>query len=33
VFTVAPNEPHALVNDGPGSLRLVCMDCFVDTAG
>jgi quercetin dioxygenase-like cupin family protein len=32
VFSIAPNEPHALVNDGPGSLRLVCMDCFVDTA-
>jgi arsenite methyltransferase len=33
VFTIAPNEPHCLVNDGPDSLRLVCMDCFIDTAG
>jgi SAM-dependent methyltransferase/quercetin dioxygenase-like cupin family protein len=32
VFTIAPNEPHALVNDGPEWMRVVCMDCFVDTA-
>jgi len=32
VFSIAPNEPHALVNDGPDSLRVVCMDCSVDTA-
>jgi quercetin dioxygenase-like cupin family protein len=32
VFSVAPNEPHAIVNDGPVPLRLVCMDCLVDSA-
>jgi SAM-dependent methyltransferase len=32
VFTIAPNEPHALANDGPEWMRVVCMDCFVDTA-
>jgi arsenite methyltransferase len=31
VFSIAPNEPHSLVNDGSGPLRLVCMDCVVDT--
>jgi SAM-dependent methyltransferase len=32
VFSIAPDEPHAIVNDSPGPLRLVCMDCFVDAA-
>jgi SAM-dependent methyltransferase len=32
VFSIAPNEPHAIVSEGPGSLRLVCMDCFVVAA-
>ena len=32
VFSIAPNEPHAIASEGPGSLRLVCMDCFVDSA-
>jgi arsenite methyltransferase len=32
VFSIGPDEPHAIVNDGPGSLRMVCMDCFVDAA-
>jgi arsenite methyltransferase len=32
VFSVAPNEPHAIASEGPGALRLVCLDCFVDTA-
>jgi quercetin dioxygenase-like cupin family protein len=31
VFSIAPNEPHAIASDGPGSLRLVCLDCFVDS--
>jgi quercetin dioxygenase-like cupin family protein len=30
VFSVALGEPHAIVNDGPVPLRLVCMDCLVD---
>ena len=30
VFSIAPNEPHSMSNDGPGALRLVCLDCFVD---
>jgi SAM-dependent methyltransferase len=32
VFSVAPGEPHSIVNDGQGPLRLVCMDCLVDPA-
>jgi arsenite methyltransferase len=32
VFSIAPNEPHSIASDGPGSLRLVCLDCFVDSA-
>src|SRR5262245_18764 len=32
VFSVASNEPHAIVNDGRAPMRLVCMDCFVDGA-
>jgi SAM-dependent methyltransferase/quercetin dioxygenase-like cupin family protein len=32
VFSVAPGEPHAIVNDGGVPLRLVCMDCLVDSA-
>jgi arsenite methyltransferase len=32
VFSVAPNEPHAIVNDGPVAFRLVCMDCLIDAA-
>ena len=32
VFSVAPNEAHAIASEGPGPLRLVCLDCFVDTA-
>jgi arsenite methyltransferase len=30
VFSIAPNELHSMGNDGPGALRLVCLDCFVD---
>jgi arsenite methyltransferase len=30
VFSIAPNEPHSMSNDGAGVLRLVCLDCFVD---
>ncbi len=30
VFSIPPNRPHALASDGPGPLRLVCMDCLVD---
>jgi SAM-dependent methyltransferase len=29
VFSIAPNEPHAIASEGPGSLRLVCLDCFL----
>lgn len=29
VFSIAPNEPHAIASHGPGALRLVCMDCFL----
>jgi arsenite methyltransferase len=29
VFSIAPDEPHAIASDGPGSLRLVCLDCFL----
>lgn len=29
VLSVDPNEPHAIVNRGPGPLRFVCLDCFV----
>ena len=32
LFSIAPNEPHAIASEGPGSLRLVCLDCFVDAA-
>ena len=31
VFSVAADEPHAIVNDGPVPLRMVCMDCFAAT--
>ncbi len=30
VFSIAPNEPHAIGSQGPAPLRLVCLDCFVD---
>jgi mannose-6-phosphate isomerase-like protein (cupin superfamily) len=30
VSSIAPNEPHAIASEGPGPLRLVCMDCFAD---
>jgi SAM-dependent methyltransferase/quercetin dioxygenase-like cupin family protein len=30
VFTIPPNQAHAIHNDGPEPLRLVCMDCLVD---
>jgi SAM-dependent methyltransferase len=30
VFSIAPSEPHSMSNDGPGALRLVCLDCFID---
>jgi arsenite methyltransferase len=29
VFSIAPNEPHAITSEGPGSLRMVCLDCFL----
>jgi quercetin dioxygenase-like cupin family protein len=29
VFSIAPNEPHAIASEGPGPLRLVCLDCFL----
>jgi arsenite methyltransferase len=29
VFSIESNEPHAIASDGPGSLRLVCLDCFL----
>jgi SAM-dependent methyltransferase/quercetin dioxygenase-like cupin family protein len=29
VFSIAPNEPHAIASEGPASLRLVCLDCFL----
>jgi arsenite methyltransferase len=29
VFSIAPNEPHAIASEGPESLRLVCLDCFL----
>lgn len=29
VFSIAPDEPHAITSDGPGPLRLVCLDCFL----
>jgi arsenite methyltransferase len=32
VFSIAPNEPHAIGSDGPGALRLVCLDCFTESA-
>jgi arsenite methyltransferase len=32
VFSIAPNEPHAIANDGPDALRLVCLDCFAEMA-
>jgi arsenite methyltransferase len=31
VFSIASNEPHAIASDGPGPLRLVCLDCFLGT--
>ena len=30
VFSVAPNRPHAIENPGEETLRLVCLDCFID---
>jgi arsenite methyltransferase len=30
VFSIAPNEPHAIASDGPESLRVVCLDCFLE---
>lgn len=30
VFSVNPNDPHAIAGDGPGPLRFVCLDCFVE---
>ncbi|MGH9213120.1 MAG: methyltransferase domain-containing protein [Acidimicrobiales bacterium] len=32
VFSIAPNEPHAIESQGPRKLRLVCLDCFVAPA-
>jgi quercetin dioxygenase-like cupin family protein len=32
VFSIAPNEPHAIGSDGPGALRFVCLDCFTESA-
>jgi quercetin dioxygenase-like cupin family protein len=32
VFSIAPNEPHAIVSDGPDPLRLVCLDCFLSSS-
>jgi arsenite methyltransferase len=32
VFSIAPNEPHAIDSEGPGTLRLVCLDCFIAQA-
>ena len=29
VFTVNPNDRHAIVNDGDEPLRVVCMDCLI----
>jgi quercetin dioxygenase-like cupin family protein len=29
MFSIVPNEPHAIASEGPGSLRLVCLDCFL----
>jgi quercetin dioxygenase-like cupin family protein len=26
VLSIAPNEPHAILGRGPGTLRFVCMD-------
>jgi SAM-dependent methyltransferase/quercetin dioxygenase-like cupin family protein len=31
VFSIPPNQPHAIGSDGPGPLRLVCMDCLVES--
>lgn len=30
VFSVAPDEPHAIENRGDETLRFVCLDCSVD---
>jgi quercetin dioxygenase-like cupin family protein len=32
VFSIAPNEPHAIDSEGPGALRLVCLDCLTESA-
>jgi AraC-like ligand binding domain len=29
VFSIAPDEPHAIGSDSPDALRLVCLDCFL----
>jgi quercetin dioxygenase-like cupin family protein len=30
MFSVNPNEPHAIESHGTEALRIVCMDCFID---
>jgi quercetin dioxygenase-like cupin family protein len=30
VFSIDPNEPHAIECRGGQQLRLVCLDCFID---
>jgi quercetin dioxygenase-like cupin family protein len=30
VFSIDPNEPHAIECHGAQRLRLVCLDCFID---
>lgn len=30
VFSIYPNQPHAIVCGDDGPLRFVCMDCFLD---
>jgi arsenite methyltransferase len=30
VFSIPANERHAIDSEGPGPLRLVCLDCFAD---
>jgi len=32
VFSIAPNEPHAIASEGRDPLRLICMDCFVSAS-
>jgi quercetin dioxygenase-like cupin family protein len=30
VFSIAPQEPHAIVSEDGRPLRFVCMDCLLD---